>query len=99
MSEGDNGRRKLTIYDNRSHNSMNCGSLDPLYGGPYIFARNICINPYRVNTHKWNSANTGQFLYNNTIIGTKSRGVFDPDVASWYQPNHCLLYTSPSPRD
>jgi hypothetical protein len=87
LIEVDHGRRNVTFYDNRSHNSQNCGSLDPLYGGPYIFARNICINPYRVNTHKWNSPNTGMFLYNNTIIGTKSRGLFDPDVANWYQPN------------
>ena len=85
--EVDHGRRNLTWYDNRVHNSMNCDSLDPLYGGPWVSARNICINPYRVNTHKWNANNTGQFLYNNTVIGTRSRGVFDPDVANWYQPN------------
>jgi hypothetical protein len=85
--EVDHGRRNLTWYDNRVHNSMNCDSLDPLYGGPWLSARNICVNPYRVNTHKWNSDNTGQFLYNNTVIGTRSRGT-DADVASWYQPNN-----------
>jgi hypothetical protein len=41
-----------------------------------------------VNIHKWNNNNSGQFLYNNTIIGTVSRGVADPDKASWYQPNN-----------
>jgi len=85
--EADHGRRNLTWYDNRIHNTINCGSLDPLYGGPWLSARNICINPYRVNTHKWNSPQSGQFLYNNTVIGTRSRGSHDPDIANWYQPN------------
>jgi hypothetical protein len=87
LIEADHGRRNLSWYDNRSHNSMNCGSLDPLYGGPWLSARNICINPYRVNTHKWNNQNSGQFLYNNTVIGTTSRGT-DADVANWYQPDN-----------
>ena len=38
-----------------------------------------------MNTHKWNSQNTGMFLYNNTIIGTRSRGA-DADVSNWYAP-------------
>jgi hypothetical protein len=83
--EVDHGRRNLTWYDNRIHNAMTCDSLDPLYGGPWVSARNICINPYRVNTHKWNSPNTGMFLYNNTVIGTRSRGA-DADVSNWYAP-------------
>ena len=83
--EVDHGRRNLTWYDNRIHNAITCDSLDPLYGGPWLSARNICINPYRVNTHKWNTFGSGQFLYNNTIIGTVSNGA-DADVANWYQP-------------
>jgi hypothetical protein len=87
LFEADHAKRNNSFYDNRSHNSMNAGSFDPIYGGPFVHARNIIINPYRVTTHKWNSQNTGQFLYNNTIIGTVSRH-FDADVASWYQPNN-----------
>jgi hypothetical protein len=83
--EADHGRRNLTWYDNRIHNSMNCDSLDPLYGGPWVSARNICINPYRSRAHKWNNNNSGQFLYNNTVIGTRTR---DGDPANWYQPNN-----------
>jgi hypothetical protein len=91
LIEVDHGRRNVSWYDNRSHNSMNCGSLDPLYGGPWLSARNICINPYRSRIHKWNNDNTGQFLYNNTVINTKSR--VDSlsratDIALWYQPNN-----------
>lgn len=85
--EVDHGRRNLTFYDNRCHNTINCDSIDPLYGGPWICARNIVINPYRVNTHKWNDTNTGQFLYNNTYVATESLGT-DADVANWYQPNN-----------
>jgi hypothetical protein len=87
LVEVDHAQRNITFYDNRSHNSANCDSLDPLYGGPFLYARNICINPARVNTHKWNDTNTGQFLYNNTFIGTKSAVGYDPDVSGWYQPN------------
>jgi hypothetical protein len=88
--EADHGRRNLTWYDNRIHNSMNCDSLDPLYGGPWVSARNICINPYRSRIHKWNNNNTGQFLYNNTVINTKSSDKLTTgrDVANWYQPNN-----------
>jgi hypothetical protein len=83
--EVDYGRRNLTWYDNRIHNAATCDSLDPLYGGPWLSARNICINPYRVSVHKWNNSGSGQFLYNNTVIGTVSNGA-DADVANWYQP-------------
>jgi hypothetical protein len=85
--EVDHGHRNITFYDNRIHNASTCSSLDPLYGGPFLYARNICINPARVSTHKWNDTNTGQFLYNNTFIGTSSIGV-DADVSAWYQPNN-----------
>ena len=88
LVEGDHANRNVSFYDNRSHNSANCGSLDPLYGGPYVYARNVCINPARVNVHKWNSQNSGQFLYNNTFIGTVSAVGYDPDVAGWYQPSN-----------
>jgi hypothetical protein len=90
LIEVDHARRNATWYDNRSHNSMNCDSLDPLYGGPWLSARNICINTYRARIHKWNSTNTGHFLYNNTVIGTKSSDRLSSgrDIASWYQPNN-----------
>jgi chitodextrinase len=85
--EVDHARRNVTWYDNRSHNTINCSSIDPLYGGPWLSARNICINPYRVNVHKWNDQNTGHFLYNNTVIATRSVGA-DADAANWYQPSN-----------
>ena len=88
LVEVDHGHANITFYDNRSHNSATCSSLDPLYGGPFVYVRNICINPARVNMHKWNSANSGQFLYNNTFISTVTATGYDPDVAAWYQPNN-----------
>lgn len=84
--EADNARRNISFYDNRVHNAMNAGSIDPVYGGPYLHARNIVINTYRVNTYKWNSSTTGHFVYNNTVVCTVSGGPFDADVAGWYQP-------------
>lgn len=88
LVEVDHAQRNISFYDNRGHNSANCSSLDPLYGGPFLYARNVCINPARVHMHKWNDTNSGQFLYNNTFIGTVTATGFDPDVASWYQPNN-----------
>lgn len=86
--EVDHAQRNVSFYDNRAHNVSTCTSLDPLYGGPFLYARNVCINPARVNLHKWNDINTGQFIYNNTfIIGTSAAGG-DPDVSAWYQPNN-----------
>lgn len=88
LVEVDHGHRNMTFYDNRSHNSSNCSSLDPLYGGPFIYARNICINPARTQLHKWNDTNTGQFLLNNTFISAKSAVGYDQDSSAWYQPNN-----------
>jgi hypothetical protein len=87
LIEVDHAQRNVSFYDNRSHNSANCGSLDPLYGGPFLYARNICINPARTVLHKWNSTNTGQFYYSNTFISTVNTSG-TPDAAMWYQPNN-----------
>jgi hypothetical protein len=86
LVEVDYGHRNITFYDNRAHNVSTCSSLDPLYGGPWLYARNICINPARVNLHKWNTSGSGQFLYNNTFISTVTAVGYDPDVSAWYQP-------------
>ena len=85
--EVDHARRNCTFYDNIGVNVINASSIDPLYGGPYVHARNIMVNPYRVNLHKWNDQNTGQFFYNNTVVSTVSRGS-DADVSNWYQPSN-----------
>jgi len=88
--EVDYGRRNLTFYDNRMTNVAVATSNDPLYGGPFIFARNIVINPLRVSFHKWNDTATGHFIYSNTFVGTVNRGSegFGADRALWYQPNN-----------
>lgn len=86
--EVDHGHRNLTFYDNRIVNASTCSSLDPLYGGPLVYARNVCVNPARVNIHKWNDTNSGQFIYNSTFISTSSAVGGDPDVSGWYQPNN-----------
>jgi hypothetical protein len=84
LIEGDHALRNVAIYDNRSHNSMTFLSLDPLYGGPLLLARNVAINVGRT-PFKWNSTNSGQFIYNNTIVMTVKAG---GDVSGWYQPNN-----------
>ena len=82
--EADFGFRNIALYDSRSRNSMTALSLDPLYGGPLVFARNVFINIGRT-PFKWNSPNTGQFVYNNTMVMTaKANG----DVSGWYQPDN-----------
>ena len=43
-TEVDHAFRNVTFYDNRCTNSGTLISLDPLYGGPFIAARNIGIN-------------------------------------------------------
>jgi len=90
FTEADYSIRNNTLYDNRSHNSMTFVSLDPLYGGPLVVARNIVINIGRT-PFKWNSTNSGQFIYNNTILRTTGQkwliGEFSAE-AGWYQPNN-----------
>jgi hypothetical protein len=82
--EIDHANRNNTFYDNRTHNAMTFSSLDPLYGGPFLFARNIGVNIGRTS-HKWNDQNTGQFFYNNTLVMTVREG---DDLSAWYQPNN-----------
>jgi hypothetical protein len=81
--EADGAHRNISFYDNRIHNAMSFLSLDPLFGGPLLFARNIIINVGRT-PFKWNSQNSGQFIYNNTIVETRLKN----DVSGWYQPNN-----------
>ena len=90
FAEVDHGHRNITLYDNRSHNSMTFISLDPLYGGPFVAARNIAINIGRA-PFKWNATNSGQFIYNNTIVRTSGRPWVEgrgSAEAGWYQPNN-----------
>ncbi len=90
LTEVDYGHRNITFYDNRSHNSMTFVSLDPVYGGPFVAARNIVINTGRT-PFKWNSTNAGQFIYNNTIVRTTGKHWVDGALsaeAGWYQPNN-----------
>jgi hypothetical protein len=88
--EVDEGMRNITYYDNRIRNTMTFVSLDPLFGGPFVAARNISINTGRT-PFKWNSQNAGQFIYNNTIIRTTGKYLFDGAPAAeagWYQANN-----------
>lgn len=71
--EGDYAHRNLGFYDNRVHNAATLVSLDPLYGGPLLVARNIAINTQR-SPFKFNSPNSGHFVYNNTIVRTTGGG-------------------------
>ena len=89
FAEVDAAHRNLTLYDNRSTNSMTFLSLDPLYGGPLVVARNIAINVGR-HPFKWNDQNSGQFVYNNTIVRTVGRSSVSGigTAAGWYQPNN-----------
>ena len=69
MAEADLAHRNNTLYDNRCHNCMTFLSLDKSYGGPFLAARNVVINTGR-GPYKFNDQNTGQFIYNNTIVRT-----------------------------
>jgi hypothetical protein len=89
--EADGGHRNITFYDNRLRNTMTFLSLDPLFGGPLVAARNIVINTGRT-PFKWNSPNSGQFVYNNTIIRTLGKYKVQDNVptaeSGWYQANN-----------
>ncbi|WP_306524545.1 chondroitinase-B domain-containing protein [Dokdonella sp.] len=98
--EADYAHRNLTFYDNRAHNAATLLSLDPLYGGPLLAARNISINTQR-SPFKFNNTNTGQFVYNNTIIRTTGNGSHanwawaqfnNGQQRAWGYRNNVLLY-------
>lgn len=85
--EADDSQRNISIYDNKARNTMTFLSLDPLYGGPLLFARNISINQGR-SPFKFNTTSSGWFLYNNTVIRTLSYYTLtgSPTAeAGWYQ--------------
>lgn len=97
LAEADHSHRNNTFYDNRSRNTMTLLSLDPLYGGPFIAARNISINTGR-GPFKFNNQNTGQFVYNNTIVRTEGRTEWgwvqfnNGAQRSWGYRNNLLVY-------
>lgn len=87
--EVDHAHRNCSFYDNRLTNTMTSASMDPLYGGPFLYARNISINAGR-QPFKWNSEQSGMFVYSNTIIHTTTLySITDPPAeAGWYQANN-----------
>jgi hypothetical protein len=100
LAETDHSHRNNTFYDNRARNTMTFVSMDPLYGGPLLVARNVSINTGR-SPLKMNNQNTGQFIYNNTIIRTTGRSPHDVwgqvqfndgDQQSWGYRNNLLVY-------
>ncbi len=80
--EADGAHRNISFYDNRLTNTMTLLSLDALFGGPLVAARNISINTGR-GPFKFNNKNSGQFIYNNTIIRTTDRNGW-----GWIQYNN-----------
>lgn len=82
--EVDDGRRNITFYDNRIHNVMTFVSLDPIYAGPLLIARNIIVNVGEVSTFKIKDDSSGYFIYNNTFIATVRSYRSDPTAAFWY---------------
>lgn len=86
--EADDVTRNVSVYDNLVINCVNASSIDPVYGGPYLHCRNVCINVARRFLHKWNDNSAGMFFYNNTSVstgsGTPSLGI--GDSAIWDQP-------------
>jgi hypothetical protein len=96
--EGDFGYRNITFYDNRVHNAMTLVSLDPIWGGPFLAARNIGINIGR-GPYKLNNTNTGHFLYNNTVVRTHNPNLpwgwvqfNNGDQRAWGYRNNILIY-------
>ncbi len=96
--EGDYGTRNITFYDNRVHNAMTLVSLDPIFGGPFLAARNIGINIGR-GPYKFNSPNTGHFLYNNTVVRTLNPNhpwgwvqYNNGDQRAWGYQNNILIF-------
>ena len=96
--EGDYGYRNITFYDNRVQNAMTLVSLDPIWGGPFLAARNIGINighdPYKLL-----KKNTGHFFYNNTVVRTDDpkhhwgwKIYNEGDQRAWGYRNNILIY-------
>ncbi len=85
--EGDYGYRNITFYDNRIENSMTLVSFDPLNGGPAFVFRNFAINTGR-SPYKFNNTNSGQFIYNNTVVRTNGTGNGSGGPWGWVQFNN-----------
>jgi hypothetical protein len=80
--EGDYAARNIGFYDNYCANTATFLSLDPLWGGPLYCFRNIAINTIR-GPFKWTDQNTGQLIYNNTILRTNGS-----NDGGWTQANN-----------
>ena len=83
--EGDYSTRNFGFYDNHVQNCATALSLDPVWGGPLYFFRNIVVNTTR-GPFKFNNTNSGFMVYNNTIVRTN--GLTD---WAWVQSNNGAL--------
>jgi len=99
--EGDYGLRNIAFYDNRVHNAMILVSLDPIWGGPFLVARNIGINIGR-GPYKLNNENTGHFLYHNTVVRTGNPKqdwgwvqYNNGALRAWGYRNNIMIYQQP----
>ena len=98
--EVDDAKRNITYYDNKVRNSATFCSMDPIVGGPAFVFRNSSINTARW-PYKFNSTNTGHFIYNNTVVRTNGYGVWtlwgwgqfaDGAQRAWGYRNNILIY-------
>jgi len=85
------------FYDNRLYNVMTCLSIDPLYGGPFIYARNICINAGR-QVFKLTDGNSNYFVYNNTIATTNKNQGVQAGVLSFSAGNNPANFVEGNPQ-
>ncbi|MEM6994678.1 MAG: right-handed parallel beta-helix repeat-containing protein, partial [Myxococcota bacterium] len=83
--EGDYSTRNFAFYDNHVSNCATALSLDPVWGGPLYFFRNIVVNTTR-GPFKLNNTNSGFMIYNNTIVRTDGLSGW-----AWAQPNNGAL--------
>jgi hypothetical protein len=79
--EADDATRNITCYDNRITNSATFVSCDPIYGGPFLFFRNIGVNNFR-QPYKLQVTESGIFFYNNTSINTFNEDL-STDLSRW----------------
>ncbi len=99
--EADYSTRNIGFYDNYCANTATLLSLDPLWGGPLYCFRNFSVNTIR-GPFKWTNQNTGQLIYNNTIVrteGTSGAGwvqANNGDQRNWSYRNNLLVYRGSS---
>jgi len=87
--ETDYGAHNIRVYRNLLYNAHTALSMQPSYGGPIYFIRNVAYGITSI-PFKWNNQSTGAVAYHNTLVSGRV-GFRSPLWSNGHLRNNLIL--------